>query len=139
MVAVWLTGVAYVEVKQRKWDFMAKADFDLEQQATWEMNGTSSECVARLAAAVIADGGKVTEQDEVSMSGKYGSQVLMRFFGAWFTKWMTLKFEITLTPTDGGCAVTATVREALGVGTTAGFRGKWEKRIALVLGNLQQA
>jgi hypothetical protein len=118
---------------------MAKEDFELEQSATWEMAGTSAECAARLLGVINGDGGKVNEQDDASMSGKYGSQVLMRIFGAWYTKWMPLKFEVSVAEADGVCTVQAMVTEAMGVGTMAGFRRKFEKRITLVLGNMQAA
>lgn len=87
--------------------------------------------------AMVARKGKITD-DEGELSAKFGSQLMLRIVGGWLmpTKTFPVKAHAAFVPTANGTEVTLRVADAMGVGTKAGMKGKYERAVTDLAGDL---
>lgn len=93
-------------------------------------------------AAMVARKGKIQPGNgDGELSAKFGSQAMLRIAGGWLmpTKFFPVKVHATFTPTSQGAEITLTVADAMGIGTKAGMKGKYERAVIEVAGDLVMA
>jgi hypothetical protein len=103
---------------------------------TIEFAGAPEAAREAMQQAMVARKGKIIAGDE--LSAKFGSQVMLRIVGGWLmpTKSFPVKANATFVPTANGTEITLHVADAMGVGTKAGMKGKYERAVTELAGDL---
>ena len=116
---------------------MSKYVTEITQE--WTSDGQPEQTMQKLVQVVLSEGGGITQQNNLSLGAKFGSQAKMRFVGGAFCKleWLPCKLNLEVSPKDEGCSVNVHIKENLVVGTSMGMRKKLQQRITQLVGKFQ--
>ncbi len=108
---------------------------------TLQYAGAPDAAAAAMKAAFVGRKGKIIDSAEDELAAKFGSQVMLRIVGGWLmpTKFFPVKARASFTPTSTGSEITLSVSDAMGVGTKAGMKGKYERAVTELADGLTAA
>lgn len=123
------------------WECVRMASNTINTTRTIQHTGPPEAARSAMTEAMVGRKGKILDGGDGYLSAKFGSQVMLRIAGGWLmpTKFFPVKAHASFTETSDGTEITLTVADAMGVGTKAGMKAKYERAVIEVAGDLVMA